>query len=300
MKHVVSNGGCTLTAFALATLFAAPLPAADQAQAESQKYGAPVSPPVLVVFQPTHADVSIIGWEADSVHVTAERMGPIRLELETETDGVRILERRALRDGAIQPTYRLFVPRDATLRLTAQRGSITLRGLRGTVWAGIVDGSLRADSLSGSAELSTVTGALEAAGFEGRLYVRSVAGDVSLYGVSGSIRASSTSGDVRITVAEPGVVEAESYSGRITFAGAMGTESSSFATHSGDIEIALPERSDVTLFITSVQGRPSITCGDDREPASVEAGRPIPLGAGGPPVEIVTFSGVVEVRCGEP
>lgn len=300
MRHVASNTGCTLFAFALAALFTAPLPGAAQTQADSEEYGASVSSPALVVFQPTHADVSIIGWEADSVHVAAERTGPIRLELEPETDGVRILERRALRDGASRPTYRLFVPRDATLRLTAQEGSITLRGLRGTVRAGIVGGSLRADSLSGSAELSTITGALEVAGFEGRLHARSVAGGVILYGVSGSIRASSTSGDVRITVAEPGVVEAESYSGRITFTGAMGRGGSSFATHSGDIVLALPERSDATLFITSVQGRPTITCGDDREPAYVEAGRPIPLGAGGPPVEIVTFSGAVTVRCGEP
>lgn len=300
MRHLPPSIGCTLSVFALAALFTAPLPVAAQAQADSQEYGASVSSSALVVFQPTLADVSIIGWEADSVHVAAERTGPIRLELESETDGVRILERRALPDGAVRPTYRLFVPRDATLRLTAQEGAITLRGLRGTVRAGIVDGALRADSLSGSAELSTVTGALEVAGFEGRLRARSVAGDVILYGTSGSIRASSTSGDVRISVVEPGDVEAESYSGRITFTGAIGAGASSFATHSGDIVLALPVRSDATLFITNVQERPTITCGDDREPANLEAGRPILLGAGGPPVEIVTFSGAVEVRCGEP
>lgn len=297
MKCILERN-CFARAICLVASFAA-LPLAV-ARAQAQEYGAAAAPTALVVFQPVHADVSVTGWDADSVHVTAERTGSIRLDIEPAAHGVQVLERRALADASVRPTYRLFVPRGATVRVTAQEGSITLRELRGAVRAGIVDGSLRADSLSGSVELSTVTGALEAAGSDGRIQARSVAGDVTLSGVSGSIRARSISGDVQIALAEPGIVEAESYSGRITFAGALSGEASSFATHSGDIELRLPGSGNVTLFLTSVQGQPVIVCDEQRSPASGDAAEPLPVGAGGAPVEIVTFSGAVEVRCGEP
>jgi hypothetical protein len=117
-----------------------------------------------------------------------------------------------------------------------------------------------------------------------------------LEGVAGSIRARTTSGALRIVAETPSSVEAESYSGRIEFRGGLAGAASTFATHSGAIDLRLPSGADATLFLTSVQGRTALDCGDAA--SAPAAGEPVPLGDGGSPVEIVSFSGDVRVSCG--
>lgn len=261
----------------------------------AQEHGVPAPPAALVVFQPPHADLSVVGWDRDSVRIVVRQAGPIRVEMERITGGVQIHERRPLSAAGARPTYELFVPRNATVRVTVVLGTVTLRGLGGTIRAGVADGSLRADSIAGRAELSTATGPLELRNGRGRLDVRSVAGDVVLLDVSGGIRARTTSGVVRISLARQSLLEAESYSGMIEFTGPLGGGTSSFATHSGDIRLQLPGRGDATLFVTAVQARAVIECGSGRQ--TPVRGEPLPLGAGGDPIEIVTFTGSVRVSC---
>lgn len=268
---------------------------ASSISADAQELSLPVARDALVLFRPARADVHVTGWDRDSVRVTASKSGRVRIEMDRVTGGVQILERRPPGDTA-RPVYTLFVPRGAMVRVSTQAGILRFTGLRGVVHGGVVEGSVVADSIVGSVELSSVTGSVELRNTRGRIEARSVAGDVVLLGVAGSIRARTTSGDMRIELIERSAVKAESYSGRIIIRGALGGGPSSVATHSGDIQLELPPRGDITLFATSARVRVE-SCGTGLGP--FDAARPAAIGAGGDPVDVLTFTGVVHIRCGQ-
>jgi len=263
--------------------------------AAAQAVGAAASATALVVFQPMRADIVVAGWDRDSVHVGVVGQTPTRLEVTSMTGGVQVFERREPRDADARPAYEVFVPRAATIRVTVRQGIITLRGLTGAVRAGLVEGSLGADSLSGRIELSAVTGPVELTNSHGQIDVRSVAGDIVLSRVSGTISARTTSGGVHITLVDRSTVAADSYSGPVAITGWLGGGSSTLTTHSGNISLRLPGSGDVTLFVTAVRGRTVLACGAAHRPPA--DGAPLPVGAGGDPVEIVSFEGTIDVRC---
>lgn len=249
----------------------------------------------LVSFQPVRGHIRVVGWDRDSVRIVVEDAGSVRVDIERSgASAVRILERRRPGDPT-SPRYALFVPRAATVRVSAQEGSLHLSGLAGVFRGGLVDGPLSADSLAGDMELSSVTGPVEVRNSRGHLEARSPAGRVSLLNVTGSIRVRATSGEVRVQLAGRSTVNIESYSGRVSVAGILGGGASSVATHSGDIEIQLPFSGGVTLFATGARIRAPATC--QTGASRTDTAGPLTLGAGDDPLELATFSGTVTVRC---
>lgn len=263
--------------------------------AAQQDLSAPVGGSPTVVFQPARAEFEIMGWDRDSVRVTSRNASGIRLELERMATGIQIHERRDLDHVQEMPRYQLFVPSGAVVRVTMQSGEITLRGVSGDVRTGVVNGTISADSVSGNMHLSTVTGPIRVRGSVGELHARSVSGALHLLDIVGRLRAGTTSGNISIQRAAPGPVEAESYSGVLVLDGALGGGQSSFATFSGSISLRLPENADATFFITSVEGQARVSCGG--EPLTPDPDQPHSVGAGGDPVEVVTFTGNIRVDC---
>jgi DUF4097 and DUF4098 domain-containing protein YvlB len=178
-----------------------------------------------------------------------------------------------------------------------QSGTISLSGIRGGVRAGVVEGSVRGDSLSGDVELSSVTGPVVLHRSSGRLVARSVAGDIVMSQVTGPVRARSTSGDLSISTDQAGPVEAETYSGLITFDGALGSAASSFATHSGDIQLRLPAAQNAIALVTSVEGRATLSCGGRTVRPTPD--EPVVLGARGESLDVITFTGNVRITCAD-
>lgn len=274
-------------------LFSLLLPVAATAQ---QELAAPAASGSTVVFRPARADLTVTGWDRDSVQIVSRESGDIRIELERGAAGIQIHERRATADVQTVPRYQLFVPRNVVLRVSMQSGEIKLQDVDGDIRAGLVDGAIEADAVAGQVNLSTVTGPVRVDGSRGSLQARSVAGGMSFVDISGSIRVRSTSGNIRITRQGAGPVEAETYSGGLVFEGGLGDGPSSFATHSGSIDLHLPANAGATFFISAVEGRARIRCdGGSVEP---EPGQPVHVGRGGDPVEVLTFTGNVRVTCG--
>ncbi len=251
----------------------------------------------VVVFQPSKAQLEVVGWARDSVRLVARNAAGIVVELDRSAGVFELHERRAERDTAVLASYTLYVPATATVRVRMQAGEISLRNLRGGVRAGIVEGSVLGDSLSGDVELSSVAGPVELRRSSGRLLARSVAGDVVMSQVTGIVRARSTSGDLTIATGLAGPVEAETYSGVISFEGALAGAGSSFATHSGDIHLRLSAAQDAVALVTNVEGRVTLMCGG--RAGRVAAGQPVVLGDGGESFDVITFTGNVRINCGD-
>ena len=255
-----------------------------------------LAPARLLVFQPLNASIELIGGAADSIIIEATHSSPgIRLEHERSAAVLQVHERRPVRDAAHRVRYRVTLPRETRIRVTVQAGDVLVARLDGEMSVGVADGAIIGRSLSGNVELSAVTGGVRLEDARGSIAARSVAGDVVITGVRGAVHARSTSGNIDI-LGDSAVVDAESYSGTLRFSGMLGpTRPSSFATHSGAIDLNVDPGAGLMLFVRSVRGREVTEC---TEAASHGVGAPLVLGAGdGARVEVISFSGDIRVRC---
>jgi Toastrack DUF4097 len=100
-------------------------------------------------------------------------------------------------DAGCSVSFRLEVPRDTTVRLTASSGDV------------------RADGLSGTADLRTKSGDVHAVGALGTLHLETISGDVDADSSASDIDASTTSGDVHVRARNPTRVKAHTVSGDV-------------------------------------------------------------------------------------
>lgn len=251
----------------------------------------------LVSFVSQNAHVVVVAAETDSIRIEAAGLGSVRLEPEQSGTVLQVHERRPVDGSATVPRYRLTMPARTRLLLTVQSGSATVEGITGELTVRVTDGSLHAMSVSGALLLSAVMGDVLVERAGGDLDVRSVTGDVTLTDVDGTVEARSTSGAVAITGRTPLVVDAESYSGDVSFAGALEAGAqSSFVTNSGAILLDFAQGSSPTVFVRSVRGEARTTCGGD---AAVRPDAPLVLGDGsGPTVRVLSFTGRIRIGCG--
>lgn len=251
----------------------------------------------MVSFLPLNAHVVVVGAETDSILIEAAGLGPITLEHERSGPVLQVNERRPAVGAETVPRYRLTMPTRTRLLLTVQSGSATVEGITGELTVRVTEGPIHATSVSGALVLSAVLGNVLLERTGGNIDVRSVTGDVTIRDVGGSVEARSTSGSVAIAGRTPLVVDAESYSGEISFAGALEAGApSSFVTHSGAILLEFAQGSSPTLFVRSVEGDARTTCGRN---AAVSPDAPFVLGDGsGPSVRVLSFTGRIRIGCG--
>jgi Toastrack DUF4097 len=100
-------------------------------------------------------------------------------------------------DAACAVSFRLEVPRDTTVRLSASSGDV------------------RADGLSATADLRTKSGDVHAVGALGTLHLETISGDVYADSSASDIDASTTSGDVHVRARNPTRVRAQTVSGDV-------------------------------------------------------------------------------------
>jgi len=149
--------------------------------------------------------------------------------------------------------------------------------------------------------IGTVSGDVDARGLEGELELHSVSGDVALEGGKGpSIDLETVSGDVHLLDVTSREVSGHTISGEIVFRGPVQDAGSyDFATTSGDIDLALPQRPNATLSAATFSGGFSSDL-----PTNQEAGRrrrhryDATWGSGSAKLYMESLSGDLTIRVG--
>ena len=117
------------------------------------------------------------------------------------------------------------------------RGDIVIKGGTGTVTARSVQGQI------------TVEGA------RGKISVNTVNEGIKVSGSSGDIEAQTTNGDITLTNIQSGSADVNSVNGSIIYDGGMADKGTyRFATHNGNITIAVPENANVTFSLRTYNG----------------------------------------------
>lgn len=228
-----------------------------------------------------------------------------------EVDGERVVIRIEGETGPPGPIdYEIDAPAWLPVRIRGPLISVTATGRGGPVDVTVVRGTVRVTDGSGPVTVTCLQGATLLEELSGRAEVTGGATDVTLTGLAGGARVETTSG--RVDVREPagdGSIEATTVGGTIVWTGPVPAGGALLATHSGDVEVTVPDRpapdgaeAGTELEIRTLRGRLESTLGLglrlDEGPGlrHLRATLGPALGTNGGRLEIDTFSGTVRLH----
>lgn len=178
--------------------------------------------------------------------VVKSKAGSEKVEVDAEQKGNRF----EIRTHILQPgsedeqrvEYEIFLPAKVGITVRANSGPIRVKGLRGS--------EIVLEGESSPVEVHEV----EAAGQH--LHVRTVSGNIALGNISDAhMEIRSLSGDVSLDNVSGPKVQVTTTRGDIRYDGQFGSNGEySLISHSGNIDVALPEGASVDMMAESVEG----------------------------------------------
>ena len=190
--------------------------------------------PVTVRYATGHQIVVRSKTGSDKVEVDAEQRGN-RFEIRTHVVQPGSADERRVE-------YEVFLPARVGITVRANSGPIRVKGLRGSEI--ILDGD------SAAVEVHEV----EAGGQH--LHARTVSGNITLGNISNAhVELRSLGGDVFLEKVSGPKVQVTTTQGNIRYSGAFGANGEySLISHSGNIDVSLPETASVDMIAESVEG----------------------------------------------
>ncbi|HEY4670753.1 MAG TPA: DUF4097 family beta strand repeat-containing protein [Gemmatimonadaceae bacterium] len=194
----------------------------------------------------------------------------------------------------------IWVPMRARLWVKTATANINVDGIDGGLDLYVVSGTIDVTGNPRELNAEAIDGDIHISGSPAWLRAKSASGNITLRGGSGDAGISTVSGAVKV---EGGAFERtriETVTGDVSFAGQLDRSGSfDFDTHSGSIDIAVPEKTSASFSVASIAG----TISNNVSRTKPEAGRygrgaelTSETGGGGAKVTVRTFKGSVTLR----
>jgi hypothetical protein len=248
--------------------------------------------------------VRVTGWERDSVALRGSLAKGDKLFMGGGPAGMKMFV-EPLNDRNPQPTrLEVFVPARAKVWVKTATAEVDITGVTGELDLYSVGGTIRVSGNPAELNAEAIDGDIEVKGKPGWLRAKSASGSVTLNGSSFDVAILTVSGGISVnSLPATGRFDRarfESVTGSIRFnadiekGGAL-----SFDTHSGAVDIAVPENAGADFEIASIAGTISNQL-NTRSPVAGRYGRGSELvmtnGSGGARVTIRSFKGPVTLR----
>jgi DUF4097 and DUF4098 domain-containing protein YvlB len=241
-------------------------------------------------------EVMIDTWNRNEMRIQADHSSQVRVDIDQSGSVVQV-RARARHGPATAVDYRITVPTSMAVDVNGTFTDIDIDGVRADINARTVQGDVRVRGGQGRVTLRSVQGFVELSGASGRIDVKSVSDDVRVDGVTGDVIAEAVSGDVLLRGVDSRSVSLNSVSGDLLYDGVIhGDGRYTMTTHSGDIELFVPDDLDATVSVGTMSGDIE-TEFQVRLPAGRNDRRrfTFTLGNGGATLELETFSGDIEL-----
>ncbi len=241
-----------------------------------------------------------------SISVTAGARGTLRVQADHDDDvrvridqsGGRVRLSASARYGPAEVTWRLTVPPELALDLTAHDGDVTVSGARGRVEVSSVDGNVTVRGGSGQVSLQTVEGDVILEDASGTMRLSSVDGDVTVRNSQGSLEVTTVDGRVLLDGIRSDNLRASTVDGDIDFAGEIRAGGRyALTSHDGNVTVTTPAL-DADVSVSTFDGEfqsdfpVTLSRATDRRRMSFT------LGAGGARLELESFDGIISLRRG--
>jgi len=244
-------------------------------------------------------EIVVTAWDRQEAKVNAYSE---RSELRLDVSSSRISIDEQSRRGRGDSRYEVTVPVGTRVLMRSTSGDLSARGVKAEVEARSVSGDVEVED-TGPVTIESVSGDVAGRRVAGPVRGKSVSGDVELDGIDGDVDAETTSGDVTLTNARTKFVRAESVSGEITYDGSIDPSGRyEFHSHSGDIDLTLPEGVGAQLGVETFSGEIDTAFPLQLGASRPDGGRPrrfeFTLGKGGARITAQTFSGNINLARG--
>jgi DUF4097 and DUF4098 domain-containing protein YvlB len=241
--------------------------------------------------------IAVRGWERDQVRVHATHFATDTIEVVTEGQTITVRSRaRTGRPHAID--FTIDVPAWMPVSIAGTYLDISVQGTAAGISARTVRGDVKIAGGAGEIAIASTEGEVVLAGGRGRATLESVNNGIRVTGFEGEVVAESVSGTVTLqSVASPSVA-ASTVSGDISWDGDLAAGGRyQLATHSGDIDLTLPDPANATLAIRSFEGHVHSMLAEKLPELPARRKRfTLTLGTGGATAELETFTGTISLR----
>jgi len=214
----------------------------------------PVRPGARLDVNNFGGSIAVSTWAKSAVRVQAEHSSRDHVQVSGSEAVVSVKSTGRLGPSQVID-YTITVPISMALALSGVYTDITVEGSQGEITAETVQGEVKVTGGSGFVSLRSVNGEVTLEKARGRITLNTVNEGITLRDASGDVAAETVNGDVRLERIESGNVEANTVNGGIVYDGTI-KESGRyrFATHDGDLAIAIPENASVTVSVSTFEG----------------------------------------------
>ncbi len=284
-----------MTRTGLAVLMLAAIPAAGIAAEFDRTI--PVTRGTRLELRLYGGEIEVHAWDRDAVRLRASHYSTDAIDVRTRAKVLQV-GARTLRGTPHGIDFTIDVPAWMALDISGTYVDVTIAGTRADIKAETVRGDINVTGGRGTIVLKSIDGEITLEGGEARATLSSANNGIRVNGLRGDLLADSISGSIKLRGVSAGSIEATTVSGDISWDGDMTAAGRyQFATHAGDLDVALGESANVTLNIRPFNGQvrapfPVRLPGD---PARRQRITTI-LGAGTARLDLETFSGTISLR----
>ena len=239
-------------------------------------------------------DISVTTWSRASVRIEADHDEDTRVDIDQGAG--RLDVRGRSRYGPAEVTWRLTVPAEMSLELSAHSGNIKVEGTRGGVTARSVEGDITVRGGTGFVSLQSVEGALVVGDATARVSLTTVDGAVTASRIHGDISVSTVDGAIQLEEIDAGDVEAETVDGNIEFEGPVQRGGRyKLTSHDGDVTVTAPAI-DATVSVSTFNGDFESDWPVTLSGLTSRKQLSFTLGGGSARLELESFDGTVALR----
>lgn len=244
--------------------------------------------------------VVVHGWNKDTVMVRGTLAPGDQFFMGGAYTGAKMFVESA-NDRNPKPTrLEVWVPAGVRLWVKTATANIDVSDVSGGLDLYVVSGTIDVSGNPRELNAEAIDGDIHVTGSPPWLRAKTASGTVTFQGTSADVALSTVSGPIRVNGGVFERAKLETVTGSITFAGKLDrTGAFDFDTHSGAIDIGIPENTDASVRVVTIAG--SIMNKISRTaPIAGRFGRGFELemdvGRGGGKVSVRTFKGPVLIR----
>lgn len=241
-------------------------------------------------------DVVVEAWDRDVVQVRGDLSSRQQLDV-TRNGSVLRVRPQTINGGPRDAELRISVPVWMDVRVQGNQMDATVRGTRAEISVETVGGDVVVDGGAGLISIRTIQGEVSLRNARGRIEAMSVNEEVTLTRVDGEIYVETTNGDVTMREIRSASTRATTVNGDVVYEGTIQDDGRyGFATHNGDILLAIPEKANATVSVSTFHGEFE----SDFPVRLTRTGRDrqfdFTLGSGRARIELESFNGEIQLR----
>jgi hypothetical protein len=286
-------------ALTLGVVFAGPSAAQDRSPSGRTDESVDVTRGTRFRLESVYGAVTVRGWDKDIVRVQARHTPNDRISVRRGRNVVSVTdESEHGRSGRVD--YDIDLPRWMPVSIELTFDNITIDGVESDVAVETVRGQVSIKGGRGSVRAESVEGHVIIDGAQARVEASSVNDYIQIQGVTGEVSTETTNGAITMSRMQSSTVEASTVNGSISYEGTIADDGHyTLSTHNGDISVAIPERSNLSLDVRTYNGGFSSDLPvKGTAPARRGGHATYVLGSGAAQMELESFGGTIKVRNG--